>query len=233
MGRRVQPRQQVEVPVRIFGTDKHGQVFSEKALTVNISRNGAELADVRPDLKLDEIIGITYGKNRQHFRVKWIGEAGTRKAGHIGLLNTAPEKSFWDIPLPATGPDNYQPGTIEGRTATRYRCQNSIEVHVAGGATFWGTVADLSVGGCYVEMAIPLEPGTKLKVAIWLGQSKVWAEAQVAHRTPGMGVGLQFKEISEQDRDQVRRFLENLAPFARKATLPPGSPKPGSSQTKF
>ena len=76
MGRRSQPRKPIEVPVRIFGTDSHGQVFSEKVTTVNVSRNGAELAGVRPDLGLDEIVGLTYGSNRVHFRVKWIGAAG-------------------------------------------------------------------------------------------------------------------------------------------------------------
>ena len=69
-------------------------------------------------------------------------------------------------------------------------------------------------------MPIPLEPGTKLKVGIWFGQSKVWAQAQVTHRTPGLGIGLDFLEISESDRDQIRRFLANLSPFAKKAMRP-------------
>jgi PilZ domain-containing protein len=233
MGRRSQPRKQVEVPVRIFGTDKHGQTFSEKARIVNASRNGAELADVRPELKLDEIIGLTYGKNRVHFRVKWIGEAGTPRAGHVGLLNVAPEKPLWDFTLPADALDNYQMGSVEGRTAARFRCQNSIEVHLKTGASFWGTVADLSLGGCYVEMPIPLETGTKLRVGIWLGQNKAWAEAQVAHRTPGMGIGLKFIEISQEDRDQIRRYLDNLAPFAKKAARAPGASQSNKPQTKF
>jgi hypothetical protein len=220
MGRRSQLRKPVEVPVRIFGTDSSGEVFSEKALTVNVSRNGAELAEVRSHLALDEIIGLTYGKNRAHFRVKWMGRPGTPKAGHLGLLNIAPEKPLWDFPLPADAVDVYQPGNTELRQHPRFRCQNSIEVHVNGGASFWGTVADLSLGGCYVEMPIPLEPGTRLKVGIWLGQSKAWAQAQVAHRTPGLGIGLSFLEISESDRDQIRRFLAHLSPFAKKATRP-------------
>jgi hypothetical protein len=221
MGRRSQPRKQIEVSVRIFGTDRHGQVFSEKVLTVNVSRTGAEIAGVRSDLALDEIVGLTYGANRVHFRVKWIGSAGTATAGHVGLLNIAPEKALWDFPLPPDIVDVYQVGSIEMRKTPRFRCQNSIEVHVAGGASFWGTVADLSLGGCYVEMPLPLQPGTKLKVGLWLGQTKAWAEAQVAHRTPGLGVGLRFLEISDQDRDLIRRFLENLAPFARKPLRTP------------
>jgi PilZ domain len=218
MGKRRQPRKPVEVPVRIFGTDLHGQVFSEKAMTVNVSRGGAEVSGVHAELAADEIVGLTYGPNRVHFRVKWVGGAGTPKAGHVGLLNVAPEKPLWDFPLPADAPDDYQPGSIEQRTTVRFRCQNPVEVHVHGGADFWGNVADLSVGGCYVEMAIPLPVGTKLKVGIWFGQTKAWAEAQVAHQTPGMGIGVKFTEISENDLGQIRRFLDSLAPFSRKPT---------------
>src|SRR5580693_10058433 len=148
MGRRSQPRKPVEVPVRIFGTDSHGQVFSEKVSTVNVSRKGAELAGVRPDLGLDEIVGLTCGPNRVHFRVKWIGEPGTPRAGHLGLLNIAPEKPLWDFPLPTDAVDDYDPVAVDNRKHTRYRCQNSIEIHVQEGASFWGSVADLSLGGC-------------------------------------------------------------------------------------
>jgi PilZ domain len=216
MGRRSQPRKQIEVPVRIFGTDSHGQVFSEKVKTVTVSRCGAELAGVKAELSLDEIVGVTYGSNKVHFRVKWAGPAGSAKAGHVGLLNITPEKPLWDFPLPPDMMDNFQPGSVEQRQTTRFRCQNSIEIHVDGGASFWGTVSDLSLGGCYVEMPLPLQAGTRLKVGIWFGQNKVSADAVVAHRTPGLGVGLKFAKISEQDLGVIRKFLEGLAPFARK-----------------
>jgi hypothetical protein len=221
MGRRSQPRKQVEVPVRVFGTDCRGQVFSEKVLTVNISRKGAELGGVQPALSPDEIVGLTHGAQRVHFRVRWIGEPGSRNAGHIGLLNITPEKPLWDFPLPPDAPDDYQVGSLERRESARFRCQNSVEIHTREGASFWGTLADLSLGGCYAEMSLPLQPGTKLKVGIWLGQTKAWAEAQVAHRTPGLGIGLKFVEISHPDLDEIRRFLNTLSPFAKKARWSP------------
>lgn len=217
MGKRSQPRKPSEVTVRIFGTDVHGKIFSEKAVAVNISRNGAELSGIQSELVPDEIVGVTYGANRVHFRVKWIGKAGTRKAGHVGLMNVSPEKALWDFPLPSEAKDDYQPGNVEVRANTRFRCQSSIEIRVNGGASFWATVADLSLGGCYVEMSIPLAKGTKVRTAIWFGQSKISAEAVVMHQTPGMGIGLQFLEITDQDREQIRRFLDGLAPFAKKA----------------
>ena len=227
MGKRSQPRKDIEVPVRIFGTDTDGHVFSEKVSTVNISRSGVELAGVTGKLKPEEVIGLSCGSNRVHFRIKWVGGAGTPKAGHVGLMNLTPEKPLWDFPLPSNADDAYQPGSVELRKHPRYRCQNSVEVHLKQGASFWGTVTDLSLGGCYVEIPIPLEPGTKLKVGIWFGQEKAWAEAQVAHRTPGMGIGLRFLEISDEDLDRISRFLGSLAPFARKAARVGGTPRAG------
>jgi hypothetical protein len=219
MGKRNEPRKEIQVPVRIFGTDSTGAVFSQKAVTVNISRNGVELAGVEPQLARDEIIGLTYGTNRVHFRVKWVGKPNTPKAGHVGLLNVSPGKPLWDFPLASSAGDPYQGGVTEHRQHPRYRCQNSIEIHVHSGASFWGTVADLGLGGCYAEMAIPIDVGTKLRMAIWFGQAKAWAEGEVAHRTPGFGVGIRFTQISEQDLDIIRQYLNTLAPFARKPLL--------------
>lgn len=219
MGKRSEPRKEIEIPVRIFGSDGDGQVFSEKVCTVNVSQSGAELAGISHKLNVDDIVGLTCGNNRVHFRVKWVGEPGTPKVGRAGLLNLAPEKPLWGFQLPCNPDDDYQPGSIELRKNPRFRCHISVEVHLDQGATFWGTVTDLSVGGCYVEIPIPVPPGTRLRVGLWLGQNKARAEAQVTHRTPGMGIGLRFNEISDEDLDQIRRFLEALAPFARKVRV--------------
>ncbi len=216
MGRRREPRKEIQVPVRIFGTNRSGQIFSEEAVTVNVSRYGAELSDVQTGLNLDEIIGLACGKNRVRFRVKWVGEPGTPLAGHVGLLNISPEKPLWDFPLPSPAPDNHQPRLAEKRKHPRFKCHNSVEVHTQEGASFWATIADLSVGGCYVEMAIPLPPGTKLKVGIWIGETKAWADAEVAHSCAGLGTGVMFIRTSEPDLDRIRQFLGTLPSFTKK-----------------
>jgi hypothetical protein len=218
MGRRREPRKEIQAPVRIFGTNSSGQVFSEKAVTVNVSQQGAELSGVQAGLNLDEIIGLSYGKNRVYFRVKWVGEHGTPKAGHVGLLNISPEKPLWDFPLPSPTPDNHQPRVVEQRKHPRFKCHNSVELHTQDGASFWATISDLSLGGCYVEMAIPLPPGTKLKMGIWIGETKCWADCEVAYSTAGLGTGVMFNRISELDLERIRQFLGTFAPFAKKPT---------------
>jgi hypothetical protein len=216
MGRRREPRKEVQVPVRIFGTDSSGQVFSAKAVTVNVSEQGVELSGVEPRLTLDEIIGLSYGKNRVHFRVKWAGQPGTPKAGCVGLLNTSPEKPLWDFPLPSSIPDNHQPQIVQQRKHPRMKCSNSVEIQSQDGASFRAKISDLSVGGCYVETAIPMQPRTRMKVGIWIGETKALADCEVAYSTAGLGFGVRFVKISDADIERIRQFLAPLAPFVKK-----------------
>jgi hypothetical protein len=219
MGKRREPRKEIQLPVRIFGTDSSGKMFSENAFTVNVGQNGVELSGVRPDINLDETVGVSYGANRGRFKVRWVGKAGTSKAGHLGLLNISPEKAFWDFPLPVAAKDDYQPPASQLRKYHRIKCHNSVALHTPDGASFWGTVADLSVAGCYVEMAIPLAPGSKVSLSIWIGESKVWVDGEVAFSTPGMGIGVKFNRASEQDLERIREYLAPLSYLAKKPTF--------------
>jgi hypothetical protein len=65
-------------------------------------------------------------------------------------------------------------------------------------------------------MAIPLPPGTKLRVGIWIGETKACADGEVAYSTAGLGTGVKFNRISEPDLDRIRQFLGTLASFTKK-----------------
>jgi len=95
MGQRREPRKELKVPVRIFGTDVHGKTFSENLFTVNVSREGAKLEGVRPLIKVGETIGMVHGQSKGRFSVKWVGQPGTAQEGQIGLQNVSPEKLIW------------------------------------------------------------------------------------------------------------------------------------------
>src|SRR5438876_1138219 len=44
---------------------------------------------------------------------------------------------------------------------------NSVELHPQGETSrIWGKATDLSLGGCFVEMPIPLKQGTTIKMAL-------------------------------------------------------------------
>jgi hypothetical protein len=211
MGKRREPRKEIRVPVRIFGTDSSGQIFSEKVFTVDVSQQGVQLGGVQAQPNVDEVVGVTYGQTKAHFRVKWVGPPGTPKAGFIGLLNLSPEKSLWDFPLPPPSFDATVRDTRDRRADPRLKCACSAEVYPAGQPTPIRTrTADLSLGGCFLEMPNPLPKGDRVKIALWVKDFKLWASAEVVTSTPGFGIGLKFTEITVQDRNQLREFLDSM-----------------------
>jgi len=211
VGKRKEPRKDIKVPVRIFGTDSSGQIFSEKAFTVNVSREGAELSGVHAQPNVDEIIGLTYGQVKGHFRVRWVGPPGSPKSGHIGLLNLSPEKALWDFPLPAPTVDTSVGSMQDRRKHPRMKSANSVEIYPSGQtAPIRAQTADISLGGCFVEMTNTLEKGATLKLALWVRDTKLWAQAKVITSTPGYGIGVQFTAMSDMERHQLGQLLESI-----------------------
>jgi hypothetical protein len=211
MGKRREPRKEIKVPVRIFGTDGSGEIFSEKVFTENVSQHGVELSGVQAQPKVDEIVGVTYGKTKGHFRVKWVGQRGTAKAGRLGLLNLTPEKSLWDFPLPPPEFDGSMRDMRDRRTSVRMKSTNSAEVYPTGQtAPIRTRTSDLSLGGCFLEMPNPLPKRTQVRIALWVKEFKLWANAEVVTSTPGFGIGVKFAEMTDQDRNQLKQFLESV-----------------------
>jgi hypothetical protein len=211
VGKRKEPRKDIKIAVRIFGTDSSGQIFSEKVFTANVSREGAELSDVHAQLKVDEIIGLTHGQTKGHFRIRWVGPPGSPKSGHVGLQNLSPEKALWDFPLPAPTVDATASGLQDRRKHPRFKSVNSIEVYPSGEtAPIRARTLDISLGGCFVEMPNALEKGLTLKLALWVRDTKLWAQAKVITSTPGYGIGVQFTAMSDMERQKLAQFLDSI-----------------------
>jgi len=201
----------VEVPVRIFGTDAHGEIFSENVTALDVSQSGARLGGVRSQIKVDEIIGLTYGKSKVHFRMKWAGSTGSPSEGQVGLLNLSPEKPLWDFPLPhGIVADNFR-SAVERRRSPRVKCSISVELNRDGQPVIWGKASDLSVGGCFVEMPIPLPVETGFAIALWLGETKLRLHGQVASSSPGFGIGVRFADVSPETQEFLQRHMEGIA----------------------
>jgi hypothetical protein len=212
MGKRREPRKEITVPVRIFGTDSGGQIFSEKVNTVNVSRHGAEVNGVKAQLKAEEIVGLTYGQNKGHFRVQWVGPPGTPKAGHVGLLNLSPEKTLWDFPLPLATLDATVRDSQDRRRHPRFKSMNSVEIYPDGQTTpIRARTADLSLGGCFVEMSTPLTVGTQVRLGLWVRETKIWLKGKAVSLAPGFGNGVAFLDVGELEQSELKKFLDSLA----------------------
>ena len=208
IGKRREPRIPIELPVRLFGTDSIGKIFAENVTTIDVSREGAKLNGIRANLKIGEIVGVTYKSNKIHCRVKWVGKAGAANEGQLGLVNLTPEKPFWCLNFPAAELDtNFSLGGEDRRQFVRVKCSVSVELHPPGQSNIWTKISDLSVGGCFVEMPSPLKVSTTLDIVLWLGVSKLRLKAEVVHTTPGYGVGFRFVNTSQTERELLEQYL--------------------------
>jgi hypothetical protein len=213
MGQRQEPRKDVKIPVRIFGTDAYGKAFSANVSTLNVSRSGVCLSGVEVEIKPGETVGLTNGPNKARFTVKWVGGRGTPQQGQMGLLNLSPEKPLWDIVLPTPVVDEYgrQMQASDRRKNPRLKCTVSVELHPDGqSAPIWGKAADLSLGGCFVEMPMPLNAGTKLKLGLWVRDEKLRLSGRVVSSRPGFGIGVQFVEVSPEDVERLKSYLQSI-----------------------
>src|SRR5947208_1145430 len=85
MAKRREPRVELQLPIRVFGTDSNGKAFSENLVTVDVSRRGAKLTNIQAQLRVGETIGMTYGQTKGRFVVRWVGALATPRAGQIGV----------------------------------------------------------------------------------------------------------------------------------------------------
>jgi c-di-GMP-binding flagellar brake protein YcgR len=79
--------------------------------------------------------------------------------------------------------------------------------------------ADISAGGCYVEMAVTVDVGTALDVVLWLGHEKLVVRGRVVTRHPHFGNGIEFVGVSPDDRQKLQLFLDAKDPNEQNAPI--------------
>lgn len=82
MDRRQSPRIEVQLPVRVWGMDAHGQPFTHPGLVINMSIGGIVIQGVRRKLRTGEVLDVQMGEDKAQFRVIWASGEGY---GEIGL----------------------------------------------------------------------------------------------------------------------------------------------------
>jgi|SRR5437660_7469847 len=68
--------------------------------------------------------------------------------------------------------------------------------------------ANLSFGGCYVEMMQPLQPHVHLEVTLWINGEKLRAWAEVVSNHRGVGNGIKFVRVSREDQEKLQAYID-------------------------
>jgi len=110
-----------------------------------------------------------------------------------------------------------QPGRNNRRLYPRTRCSLMVEVQAeAGAAPIMGQLADISMGGCFINTGVFLAPSTRLKIVLSNASGRLVADGQVARIAPGRGLAVRFDDSSREQREHLKKvldFVENTAQF--------------------
>ena len=79
---------------------------------------------------------------------------------------------------------------------------------------------DISVHGMFVNTPTPLAEGTVLKLSFRLTRTKIAVRGEVRYCVPGVGVGVEFIDLSTEARDaitqEIKQFHETAGSTARR-----------------
>lgn len=75
----------MRLPATVWGTDTSGKPFVERAHTVDISSMGARLEGLTRSVVPGVVLGVQHGAAAARFRVLWVGEPGSARAGQVGI----------------------------------------------------------------------------------------------------------------------------------------------------
>jgi hypothetical protein len=98
----------------------------------------------------------------------------------------------------------------EKRIATRYLCDGGVEIKQPGTHGFWGTLCDIAAGGCYVQTFDPLPIGTRVAFRIQARGREFRGDATVQSSHPGVGMGMFFSALDEEQLEILRKLLAAL-----------------------
>jgi hypothetical protein len=142
----------------------------------------------------------------------------------VGGASTEPaavemqSRTFSGVALPGTavagsalsGVQRQKPSG-EKRRSPRYRCQGSVRLQPTGGmASIWATCTDISLQGCYVEATTPYRVGAELAVRIEANNLRVEGIGEVRVCYPGLGMGISFTAMREEDRERLMELIHSL-----------------------
>lgn len=134
-------------------------------------------------------------------------------------------KTVWENGFGAARPLG-SPNKVTSRQrknrATRYHCAGSVELRTAGtNVRTWGTLADLSATGCYVEMRAAYPVGSRVGLVLAVQDVHLQVSGEVRVSYPFLGMGIVFNPLSQQAQADLEKLLHALDPAS--------APKVGSA----
>jgi hypothetical protein len=202
--KRREARMPVALNVRILGIDANGKAFHQAVVTADISLSGARVVGLTAQLNHGDIVGLQSGGEKCRFKVSWISknDGGTFEVGlHCLEKGTSPWR---DTMLQAKSGDR--------RGNDRFPCNGSASVHSADFSTpIWGSLRDISAGGCYVQCVNPAAVGDIVSGQFVVNGLQINGVAEVRTSRASVGMGLQWCDLGWDGQEKLNNLLRSLS----------------------
>jgi len=113
------------------------------------------------------------------------------------------------------------------RQAPRFVCAGAVEISQRGNRWGWGRVNDISHVGCYVEMVHLLSVGTEAQLRLTIADTSLDIAAKVASNDQGIGMGLEFAAVSQEQERKLAQIVRSIAPADLRDQQPDERSRPG------
>jgi len=99
------------------------------------------------------------------------------------------------------------------RQHPRFKVQLPVEVRSpADRVPVRAQVADICLGGCYVEMSFTKNVSAEVDLTLWVGDQKISATGVVVSSHPSFGNGIKFTHVKPEYKEKLQNFVEGLKP---------------------
>jgi hypothetical protein len=205
------PRATLELRVRVWGMGANNQPFFQQATAQNVSASGACIYGIEPELKVGDVIGVQYETRKARCKVIWVVDAGALKKMQVGVQLVVDQECPWIAQLPADMRLNerMQDRADNRRKFARHKISFPLQLRDERvNMPLRVNATDVSGNGCYVETVMPLPVATALRVDFWIGDEHLSPTAVVRTRDPGVGMGIEFTGLPDQDKKRFQAHLD-------------------------
>ena len=196
----------LSISVMLFGTDVHGKNCEQWVIAHDLSQQGARVDGIFETLKPGTRVTLQYKDAIASAQIVWVLAPRGTEVCQAGIRLIDPRNCPWKSALAKS--DNML-RLPDRRKSDRYKVSVGIQLRdEAQGVTMQTSTVDIGIGGCYVETLFPPPVGAPLKVLLWLGSARLQANGVVRTSCPGVGMGIEFLDLSWEDTECLYRFLE-------------------------
>ncbi|MBI3650249.1 MAG: PilZ domain-containing protein [Acidobacteria bacterium] len=110
----------------------------------------------------------------------------------------------------------------ERRKANRAEVTAQVEYELtnssSGPSRVRRNMANISIGGLFIATEEPIRAGTRMVVRFELpNKHRVIAVSRVRYAKKGVGLGVEFLSLDEDDHEELKEYINSLQPRTRKS----------------